>query len=116
MEEMQHSEQMEQQKAVADGPERLELKPERVQQLLLKLPGWRLGREGRAIERRRQFTSLAEAQAFVARVGKLATRHRQPVTIGLSGKRVNVSLAGHPVKRRAGGLTNEVFNLAGLLG
>jgi len=114
----QQSVQMEQQgrELLPAGPEKANLKPERVQQLLLKLPGWRLGAEGRAIERRRHFTSFAEAQAFVGRVGKLATGLRQPVTIVLTGKRVNLSLAGHPVKGRTGGLTDEVFNLAGRIG
>jgi len=114
----QHSVQSEQrgEELLSGIPERMHLKPERVQQLLLKLPGWRLGAEGRAIERRRHFTSFAEAQAFVGRVGKLATGLRQPVTIVLTGKRVNLSLAGHPIKGRTGGLTDEVFNLAGRIG
>lgn len=114
----QQSVQMEQQgeEALPGNPEKAHLKPERVQQLLLKLPGWKLGAEGRSIERRRHFTSFAEAQAFVGLVGKLATGHRQPVRIALAGKRVDLRLAGHPVKGRTGGLTNEVFNLAGRLG
>ena len=33
------------------APERMHLKPERVQQLLRELPGWRLGAGGGAIER-----------------------------------------------------------------
>ena len=66
-------------------PEKAHLKAERVQQHLLMLPGWRLGAEGRGIQRRRQFTSYAEAQAFVGLVGKLATGHREPVTIALAG-------------------------------
>jgi pterin-4a-carbinolamine dehydratase len=116
--ENQQSEQTEQQggELPPGGPEKAQLKPERVQQLLLKLPGWRLGAEGRSIARRRHFTSFAEVQAFVGRVGKLATRHRQPVTIAVSGKRVNLTLAGRPLKGRTGGLTDEVFNLAGHIG
>jgi pterin-4a-carbinolamine dehydratase len=114
----QHSEQTKQQGAelLPADPDKAHLKPERVQQLLLKLPGWRLGAEGGSIARRRHFTSFAEAQAFVGRVGKLATALRQPVTIALSGKRVNLTLAGHPIKGRTGGLTNDVFNLAGRIG
>jgi pterin-4a-carbinolamine dehydratase len=118
MENVQQTTQVRQQGAelLPAGPEKAQLKPERVQQLLLKLPGWRLGAEGRAIRRRRQFTSLAEAQAFVGLVGKLATGHRQPVTIALAGKRVDLTLAGHPVKGRTGGLTDNVFDLAGRIG
>ena len=99
-----------------DLPERAELKPERVQQLLLQLPGWRLVAEGRGIRRRRQFGTHSKAQDFVSLVGKLATVHRQPVTIALTGKRVDLILPGHPVKGRTGGLTDVVFNLAGLIG
>lgn len=118
MVEMQHSEQLVQQGGENPSglPERMHLKPERVQELLVKLPGWRLGCEGRSIERRRHFTSFAEAQAFVGRVGRLATKLRQPVKIALSGKRVDVVLAGRPLRGRIGGLNNEVFNLAGHLG
>lgn len=99
-----------------DLPERAELKPERVQQFLLQLPGWRLGAEGRGIQRRRQFGTHSKAQDFVSLVGKLATVLRQPVTIALTGKRVDLILPGHPVKGNAGGLTDVVFNLAGLIG
>jgi pterin-4a-carbinolamine dehydratase len=114
----QHSEQTKQQgeELLPGSPEKAHLKPERVQQLLLSLPGWRLGAEGRGIERRRHFTSFGKAQAFVGLVGRLATGHRQPVTIALSGKRVDLTLAGHPIKGRTGGLTDEVFNLAGRIG
>jgi len=98
-----------------DFPERAELKPERVQQFLLQLPGWRLA-EGRGIQRRRQFGTYSKAQDFVSLVGKLATVLRQPVTIALTGKRVDLILPGHPVKGSAGGLTDVVFNLAGLIG
>lgn len=99
-----------------DLPERLELKPERVQQLLLQLPGWKLVVEGRGIRRRRQFGTHSKAQDFVSYVGKLATVHRQPVTIALTGKRVDLILPGHPIKGLKGGLTDVVFNLAGLIG
>lgn len=116
--EIQHSEQVQQQaeELLSAAPERMHLKPERVQQLLAKMPGWKLGAEGRCIERRRHFTSFAEAQAFVGLVSKLATRVRQPVRIALSGKRVDLVLAGHPIKGRTGGLTLDVFNLAGRIG
>lgn len=99
-----------------DVPVRAELKPERVQQMLLQLPGWKLAVEGRGIQRRRQFGTHAKAQDFVSLVGKLATVHRQPVKIALTGKRVDLILPGHPVKGNAGGLTDVVFNLAGLIG
>jgi pterin-4a-carbinolamine dehydratase len=97
-------------------PERMHLKPERVQQLLRELPGWSLGADGRSIERRRQFKSVAEAVEFVGLAGKLATSQRQPVTVALTGRNVSLALTGHPRKGCTGGLTNPVFRLAGLLG
>ena len=99
-----------------DVPERMHLKPERIQQLLLELPGWSLGDGGRAIEWRRTFKSVAEAAELVSRAGKLATAQRQPVTIALAGRNVALTLTGHPLKGCTGGLTNPVFRLAGMLG
>lgn len=114
----QHSGQTQQQgvELLPDAPEKAHLKPERVQELLMKLPGWKLGAEGRGISRRRHFTSVADTQAFVRQVGKLASRHGQPVTIALSGKRVDLTLVGRPGKTRNAGLTFDVFNLASQLG
>lgn len=97
-------------------PERMHLKPERVQQLLRELPGWSLGAGGLAIERSRQFTSVTEAAEFVGAVGRLATSRRQPVTIALAGRTVSLALTGHPRKGCTGGLTHPVFRLAGMLG
>ena len=97
-------------------PERMHLKPERVQQLLRELPGWSLGAGGNAIERSRQFTSVAEAAEFVGIAGKLAASQRQPVTIALAGRNVSLALTGHPLKGCTGGLTHPVFRLAGMLG
>jgi pterin-4a-carbinolamine dehydratase len=97
-------------------PERMHLKPERVQQLLRELPGWRLGSSGCAIERTRSFQSVADAAEFVGLAGKLATAQRQPVTIGLAGRNVSLALTGHPLKGCTGGLTHPVFRLAGILG
>lgn len=97
-------------------PERMQLKPERVQQLLRELPGWSLGAGGRAIERSRQFKSVAEAVEFVGLAGRLAASRRQPVTIALAGRNVSIALAGHPLKGCTGGLTHPVFRLAGMIG
>src|SRR5689334_4886817 len=97
-------------------PERMRLKPERVQELLRKLPGWSLGAGGRAIERRRDFASVDDAAEFVGRAGRLAVCQRQPVQIALAGRNVSVTLTGHPLKGCTGGLTHPVFRLAALLG
>ena len=101
---------------VSNAPERMHLKPERVQQLLRELPGWSLGAGGRAIECSRQFTSVAVAAEFVGLAGTLATSQRQPVTIALAGRNVSLTLTGHPIRGGTGGLTHPVFRLAAILG
>lgn len=100
----------------SEVPERMHLKPERVQQLLRELPGWSLGAGGCAIVRSRRFTSVDEAAEFVNAVGRLATSRRQPVTLALAGRTVSLTLTGHPVKGCTGGLTRPVFRLAAMLG
>lgn len=104
------------QEQVGSTPERMHLKPERVQLLLRELPGWSLGAGGRAIERTRLFNCVAEAAEFVGHAGRLASAQRQPVHIALSGRSVVLTLTGHPMRGCTGGLTNPVFRLAALLG
>ena len=99
-----------------DGPERMELKPERVQQMLEKLPGWELHPSGRAILRTRLFTTDEGARAFARNICWLAGKLRQPVTVRLAGKEVAIALTGHPVRGCVGGLTGPVFKLADLIG
>jgi len=96
-------------------PTKANLKAERIQEALRKAPGWSLRGED-AIHRTRQFASLAEAEAYASFVGRLAACKSQPVTIAFNGKRVAVTLTGHPVKGCVGGLTKAVFKLAAILG
>ena len=98
------------------GPVRMDLKPERIQQHLLVLPGWRLRKDGRAIESARQFASLGGASSFAALACRLASQRRQPVKVRLAGENIVVTLPGHPVRGCTGGLTDAVFKLAGLIG
>ena len=98
------------------APERMHLKPERVQQLLAKLPGWALRGEGRAIVRVRMFTTPQGAGAFARNACWLATKLMQPVKVSLAGNEVSITLTGHPVRGCTGGLTGSVFNLADLIG
>ena len=102
-------------------PEKAYLKSERVQaaeRMLkrLQLPGWKLGAGGTAIRRAKKFARPADAEAFAAFVGKMATSYRQPVTIRLTGRLVLITLTGRRNSAGAGGLTNEVFNLAAVIG
>jgi pterin-4a-carbinolamine dehydratase len=99
-----------------DGPVRMDLKPERVQQMLERLPGWALHSSGRAIVRVRMFTTERKAGSFVRKACWLATKLLQPVMVSLAGKEVTIALTGHPVRGCTGGLTNTVFNLADLIG
>lgn len=102
--------------SMGEGPVRMNLKPERVQQLLLRVPGWKLLAEGRGLETVRQFTSPGAASSFAAQACRLATLRRQPVKVRLWGEDVVITLHGHPPHGCCGGLTEQVFHLAGLIG
>lgn len=99
-----------------DGPVRMDLKPERVQQMLERLPGWELHPSGRAIQRVRLFTTEQGAGRFALEACSLANKQNQPVAVRLKGKEVTVALTGHPVRGCTGGLTDAVFKLADLIG
>lgn len=97
-------------------PVRMELKPERVQEALEKLPSWRLDEKGAGIESARRFATIQGAYAFAAYSCRLASKLRQPVKVDLMGEEVTVTLPGHPVRGCTGGLTSVVFRLADLIG
>jgi pterin-4a-carbinolamine dehydratase len=97
-------------------PDKLELKPERVQEEMARQLGW-AKREGMlGIHRARKFASYVEAEAFVAFVVKVAAHRRQPVTVNQTGGKVSITLTGRPGRHRAAGLTNAVYDLACALG
>jgi pterin-4a-carbinolamine dehydratase len=100
----------------ADAPVRMDLKPERVQQMLAKLPGWELHPSGQAIVRTRTFTTDQAAGSFARNACWLASKLHQPATVRLVGKEVGIALTGHSVRGCVGGLTGAVFNLADLIG
>lgn len=95
---------------------RMDLKPERVQEALERLPSWRLSEDGLAIESERRFASNQRTSSFAGYACRLASRLGQPVKIHVADKTVVVTLAGHPVRGCTGGLTNPVFRLADLIG
>lgn len=99
-----------------EAPVRMNLKPERVQQLMLGLPGWKLRRGGRELETLRRFTSPGAASTFAALACRLAACQRQPVKVAVLGGDVVVRLQGNPVRGCTGGITEPVFNLARLIG
>ncbi len=89
------------------------LKPERVQEELRKMPGWKLSPDGKAIGHLREFTQAGGAAKWASFVAELATADRQPVHLGIAGTRVLLTL---PHRNGASGLTAAVFDFARQLG
>ena len=98
------------------APERMHLKPERVQEALERLPSWRLSEDGLAIESERRFATNQRTSSFAGYACRLASKLGQPVKIDLADQTVLVTLAGHPIRGCTGGLTDPVFKLADLIG
>lgn len=101
--------------AVAAMPDRLELKPERVQELARQL-GWEESEGVPGLHRSRMFHSFIEAEAYAAFVFKMAGRRRQPVTVNVTGRQVSIALQGRTGRNKASGITNAVYTLACALG
>ena len=100
--------------AVAAMPDKLELKPERVQQLARQL-GWEES-EGVGLHRSRKFHSVIETEAYAAFALKVAGRRRQPVTVSVTGRQVTIALSGRTGSSKSAGITNAVYALACALG
>jgi pterin-4a-carbinolamine dehydratase len=101
---------------LGDAPVRMELKPERIQLLLQRVPEWRLREDGLGIERVRPVADPGRAREVVEQICRVASALRQPVSIAVDSKQVIVTLKGHPVRGCTGGLTEPVFKLAEALG
>jgi pterin-4a-carbinolamine dehydratase len=104
------------QEALSPAVIKAQLKAERIQEELAKLPGWELVRKRVGIDRVRQFDSVAAAEAYAGFVCRLASSQNQPVMVGLSDRKVVVTLHGHPVRGNSGGLNDTVFSLAAEIG
>jgi hypothetical protein len=96
--------------------DKLELKPERVQEEMARQLGWGKRDGMLGIHRARKFSSCLEAEAYVAFVFKMAAHRRQPVSVSQTGAKVSIALTGRPGRHRASGLTNAVYDLACVLG
>jgi len=107
---------MEQLVAEVAMPEKMHLKPERVQEALLNLPSWKLSQDSLRIESTRRFATESRASSFAAYSCRMASKMGQPLKVDLVGNQVIVALPGHPVRGCTGGLTNPVFKLADLIG
>jgi hypothetical protein len=101
--------------AIWEGPVKMNLKPERVQELLLGVPGWRLKADG-GLESRRKFSAPGAASTWAAQACRLAMVRKQSVMVKLWRGHVVVTLHGCPARGCVGGLTEKVFELAALIG
>ncbi len=93
-----------------------ELKPERVQEALQAMPGWKLDMSRKALDRVHEFTDSKVALAFAAYVTELAGSARQPISVFVAGGRMGLTLHGQPRRGKKGGLTLAVIELAKQLG
>ena len=92
------------------------LKPERVQEYLKTMPGWRLMPGDSAIGRVRDFANADTAAAWAQFVAELAHQQGHAYTLERSGNRIAVTLyeAGRP--GRASGVTMAVLETGKTLG
>ena len=68
------------------------LKPERVQQELKTMPGWRLTAGGNALVRTRKFIQPGAAAQFAGYVADLAAGQGQPAILGVTAYQVTLTL------------------------
>ena len=93
------------------------LKPERVQEMLRAMTGWRLLPGDVSIGRIREFTDAGAAAAYAAFVAELAGREGHPFTLEQAGNRITVTLYG-PLSRKGVpmGITTAMLETARALG
>jgi pterin-4a-carbinolamine dehydratase len=94
----------------------VELKPERVQEALQALPGWKLNLNRQSLERLHDFGDARVALAYAAFITQLVGADRQKVSVMVTGGHVGVSLHGYPRKGTRGGITESVLETAKQLG
>jgi pterin-4a-carbinolamine dehydratase len=88
------------------------LKPERVQEELKTMPGWRLASGGNALARTRKFSQPGTAARYAADVTDLAAAHGQPVVLGVTAYQVTLTLQRPSHK----GIDRALINFARQLG
>jgi pterin-4a-carbinolamine dehydratase len=92
------------------------LKPERVQEYLQTMPGWRLMPGDSAIGRVRDFANAEAATAWALFVAALAHRQDHAYTLERSGNRIAVTLYQAGRSGRPGGVTMAVLETGKALG
>ncbi|MEO6195634.1 MAG: hypothetical protein ABIS20_21645 [Thermoanaerobaculia bacterium] len=93
------------------------LKPERVQEMLRAMTGWRLLPGDVSIGRIREFADDGAAAAYAAFVAELAGRDGHPFRLEQAGNRIIVTLYG-PLSRKGEpmGITTALIETARALG
>jgi pterin-4a-carbinolamine dehydratase len=91
------------------------LKAERVEERLQRMPGWNLALEGKGLDRARELRCSEDAVEFAALVLRMASRARYPAQVQVEGKRVLLTLQGHPHMGR-GAVTDNLLDFATSLG
>ena len=92
------------------------LKPERVQEYLKTMPGWRLMPGDSAIGRVRDFATAEAAAAWVHFVAELTRQQDHAYTLERSGNRIAVTLYEDGRSGRASGVTMAVLATGKALG
>src|SRR3954466_9651233 len=80
-----------------------ELKPERVQEALQAMPGWKLDMSRKALDRLHEFSDSKVALAFATFATELAGAGRQPISVFVSGGRAGLPPPGLPPGGKKGG-------------
>jgi pterin-4a-carbinolamine dehydratase len=101
--------------AVTRGQAEERLKSERVQSRLKRLPGWKMLREGKAIDRVRKFEDPLVAASYLAFASLLARQVRQPLRVSVADGNIVLALTGRS-KGPDKGITDAVLDLAEQLG
>lgn len=96
--------------------ERVQLAAERVQELLVGMPGWGLAKTGQAIGREWHFPRPRVAAAYAAYVAGLAAVEGQTVHLVLSGAAVSLTVTSRLRGGSREGLTENAFRFAARLG
>jgi pterin-4a-carbinolamine dehydratase len=92
------------------------LKPERVQEELKRMPGWRLMPGDSAVGRVRDFANADTAAAWAHFVAELAHQQDHAYTLERSGNRIAVTLYEAGRAGRASGVTMAVLETGKALG
>jgi pterin-4a-carbinolamine dehydratase len=92
------------------------LKAERVQERLLRMPGWGLALDGTALDRVRELRTAEDAAEYAGLALRMASRARFPAQVQVEGKRVLLTLQGHPNFGARGGITDNLLDFATSLG